>query len=325
MICRVFGVAVLLSSLSNTAMGGAPLGTLASACVDKTGPIQVMVIGDSITAGGYGDGNQRADPQRRFHDSYRYELWRLLKEANVPSFVFSGHVGQRMSWGMSWGGDLPAGSTDREFSHSGVGGITVEGALAQLDTFLAGPKGGHATNPDVVLVNLGTNIKARPVPYATLIDAIKAKAPQAQLVLGTMPLTGAEIKRASVTGERAKLRAEILAIGNASPSDRIVSVDVYNRLRSGASPLAESDLADGLHMRISGGVKYGAALAPETVDAVRAAAQQRCGGTVVEPSAMPEATSAGLAPVVEAPTTTRSPTRVPVRTGCVGSKCRSSK
>ena len=201
-------------------------------CQARTGPVEVMLVGDSLTVGGYGDGNGGGtDPTKRFRDSYRYELWRLLSSENRSPFLFTGHSGQPFSWGYGWGGEPPIGSGLTEFAHSGVGWISIEEVIAQFRTFLAGPVGGHPVRPDVVVVNLGSNIKATPNPRG-LVNEIKAALPNSVILLTTMPIDLAETT-AAASSDRAALRAEWIAIGNESPSDRVFSSDPFSTMKMG--------------------------------------------------------------------------------------------
>ena len=297
-------------------------------CQARTGPVEVMLVGDSLTVGGYGDGNGGGtDPAKRFRDSYRYELWRLLSSENRSPFLFTGHSGQAFSWGYGWGGEPPIGSGLTEFAHSGVGWISIEEVIAQFRTFLAGPVGGHPVRPDVVVVNLGSNIKATPNPRG-LVNEIKAALPNSVILLTTMPINLVETT-AAASSDRAALRAEWMAIGNESPSDRVFSSDPFSTMKTGGSlsgPVVAADFADGTHFNISGGTKFAAAMFAGVRNVIERSAADRCGThspggptttttttttTTVAPSTT-STTSSTVAPTTTtrpaSTTTTQSPT-----------------
>ncbi len=258
----------------------APTTTVASGvCQTRSGPIEVMLVGDSLTVGGYGDGNGGGtDPAKRFRDSYRYELWRLLSNENRSPFLLTGHSGQAFSWGYSWGGEPPIGSGLTEFAHSGVGWISIEEVIAQFRTFLAGPVGGHPVRPDVVVVNLGSNIKATPNPRG-LVSEIKAALPNSVILLTTMPINLAETS-APASADRAALRSEWMAIGNESPTDRVVSSDIFATMKAGGAlsgPVVAADFADGTHFNISGGAKFAGAMLAGVRDVIERSGADRCG------------------------------------------------
>jgi lysophospholipase L1-like esterase len=253
-----------------------------AACSAKAGPLQIMMLGDSLTVGGYGDGDPfQADLSSRFRDSYRYELFRIMKGAGLAPFAFVGHNGQKVSYGTDYSGDLPTGFSETEFAHSGTGFISVEETLAQFDNYLKGPPNGHSVDPDLVVVNLGSNIKTQPVPYKELLNKIQSKLPNVVVVLATMPLVRGELT-GPIPEPRQKLMTEILSTANASATDEVFGVDVNSKLRSGVTKIEAADFATGddVHMNISGGAKFAAALAPDVIAATKVAVAKRCAAEV---------------------------------------------
>ncbi len=210
-----------------------------------------------------------------FTDSYRYSLFNALKQNNAPAFEFVGHIGGTFNANnlFGWGGNPPAGSGLTSFPHSGTGLISIGETLSKLDTFLV-PQPWGPVDPDVVVVNLGTNGNPAQFPgtITQLVQALKNKFPNSVIVVGTIPANQNELT--SVSGaERTAGRVEAQSLA----ADRVFVSDVYSRMKNGASAVVAADFADPTHFRATGGTKFGAALLPEVLRAVQLSKSSRCG------------------------------------------------
>ncbi len=213
-------------------------------------------LGDSLTVGGYGD-------PVNFTDSYRYELYRQLR-AGGADVVFRGHIGLFGAFGF---GAVPPAGTSGEFSHSGVGGYTAGDMLREINTFFPGVR------PDVIVLNLGTNA-SRADDYRALVSRLQVLAPNAYIVLGTLPPRVPELgSRQIIDSGRLATNALIRSIGNASSVDRIFTADVTDRMLN-QQAMSNADFFDDTHLSVSGGTKFGRALQPEVAQAVSLA--KRC-------------------------------------------------
>jgi lysophospholipase L1-like esterase len=232
-------------------------------CRPQSAPIRLWPLGDSLTVGGYGD-------PTGFTDSYRYALFSALRAEGITDVDFRGHIGAPGS-PLQWGAVAPAG-VPGEFSHSGLGGFTVQMINNDLDAMAA------VALPDVVVVNLGTN-GGTPAEYRELIAHLQRIAPKAVIVMGTLTPRVPELKSRKPVGFRAELNTVILALGNASDTDRLYTADVFNRMLGdpAANPLSSNDFADETHLSISGGTRFGQALLPEVKAAIAAFRTSPCG------------------------------------------------
>ncbi len=172
-------------------------------------PIRIMPLGDSNTTGTVGGG-------------YRSDLWQLLATDGIAvDFV-----------GSNTGG--PALLPDK--NHEGHGGWTIaridQHATAWLRTY----------RPDLVLLQIGTNdmrtgadAAGAPDRLAALLDRILAAAPQAYVMVASIPpIRDAEQER--------RAQAFNAAVpGMAAARDRVMYVDVYGAVHQ------PYDFADNVH------------------------------------------------------------------------------
>ncbi len=244
--------------------------SVAETCV----PVRIMPLGDSLTAGGAGD------PQ--FYDSYRYELWRLMRSADLPAeFVGDQNGPGGVATNPPPDSGLPPGS----FAHSGHGGWTISQVSEAVDGWLA------QTRPEVVLVNLGTNYETDGARKLTaLISQIRKAAPNAVIVSSSLTPFRGELTSTWVDPERKALGEAAAVAGTASGSDRILYADIRTRLTKGtdgvSGPFGPSDynqLAtnDEVHLSPAGGVKFAQAWFPEVRAAIRVMRPLPCQGKSV--------------------------------------------
>jgi lysophospholipase L1-like esterase len=221
-----------------------------------------MPLGDSLTVGGYGD-------QTGFTDSYRYSLYASLR-AQGADVAFRGHVGAPSN-PFGFGAVRPPGVT--EFSHSGVGAITVDGVRASVDAWMA------EARPDVIVLNIGTN-GGDDASFRALVAQIQRNAPKSVIVLGTpTPVRSEATGTRIIDSGRAEITAAARALGNASATDRLLVAEVNGRLlgQQGYPRMTDADFFDDVHMQTSGGTKFANALLPEVSSAVGIIQSNPCG------------------------------------------------
>jgi acyl-CoA thioesterase I len=104
---------------------------------------RVLPMGDSVTSS--------FSP----HDSYRFWLWHKILNAGFNVDFVGTQSGV-------WGGD--PGNPDFDQDHDGHPGWTTQDGLENVDSIIA------ATQPDVVLLDLGANDPAQGIPLQTTVD-----------------------------------------------------------------------------------------------------------------------------------------------------------
>jgi hypothetical protein len=221
-----------------------------------------MPLGDSLTVGGYGD-------TIGFSDSYRYALYASLR-AQGADVAFRGHIGSPSN-PFGFGAVRPVGAA--EFSHSGVGGIAVDGLRTNVDSWMA------EARPDVIVLNIGTN-GGSDASYRALVAQIQRNAPKSVIVLATLTPTRSEAAGTRVLDSwRAEISSTARALGNASTNDRLVVAEVNGRLlgQSGYPRMTDADFFDDVHLQTSGGTKFANALLPEVTTAVGIIQNNPCG------------------------------------------------
>lgn len=134
----------------------------------QASPLKIMPLGDSITRGS----NRINYPNGSIPGGYRRELGLRLSSAGI-SYDFVGSRSDNAAPGM-------------DPHHNGVDGIRTDQVLANINNWLG-------TNPDVVLMHLGTNDMLQHVPIGTaignlgtLITRITQNAPNRKLYVSTI-------------------------------------------------------------------------------------------------------------------------------------------
>lgn len=180
-------------------------------------------------------GDSRVEGDRPDHESYRYELWKMLTDNNID-FDFVGTKMDKANYPDHQG---LAFDTD----HEGTGGATTDFLLDGIDETL------EDEIPDLVLLgiggndlNNGTSIEDTIANIAQLIDGIQLKSPNVTIILEQI----APAKSTFMTAERyATLEAfntEIQKLANdkSSEASEVVTVDM-------ALDWSDDYLADDLH------------------------------------------------------------------------------
>jgi GDSL-like Lipase/Acylhydrolase family len=241
-------------SQANVSTTNVPVSSVAAAAESSSGcdPIRVMPLGDSLTA---------------FPDSYRGPLYRSLKAAawNVD-FVGSG------KWEPTGGGDADG---------EGHGGFRIgpdpdykdyQGNPASLAEWVS--TWIPATNPEVIVLNIGTNDVAAggeialraPAHLTALIAQLRTLAPAAQILVGDLP-PGNWVPNG--TPETMAIGKAARAAGEADPKF-VTFVPVFDRMRAdGFDPTPGVGTSDNTHFTASGGIMFAKALEPSVISAMQ--------------------------------------------------------
>jgi lysophospholipase L1-like esterase len=236
---------------------------LIGSCASRSGAIRIMPTGDSLTSGIYS--------QYQLRDAYRFEMYRLLN-ASGSSVLFRGPRGV---------GDANNPVDDPNFSHGAAGGWTTAMVQAEINNWL------NAGNPDVVVLNIGTNDVGRGGQTAAaweaeirrLVGSIQRKAPNSVIVVSSLTPGLFEARASQVGTLKAQFNAAVRRIGDEAPNDRVLFSDVANRMLTGSTKLTDADFApnDATHFSPAGAAKFARSLLPEVIAAVNTATQSRCG------------------------------------------------
>lgn len=196
--------------------------------------VRLLPLGDSITHGGQG------------HASYRYRLWEMLRQAG-RHFTF---VGTQQS---TFGGDPPVLAwypqylTGFDRDHEGHWGWRTDQITA------VAPSVAQSTQPDVVLVHLGTNdigqqgaagVVNADANLRTLIGQLRAERPGVTILLAQVIPIGPGTSYSANAAQVAPLNAAIAAIAADStrPASPVLLIDQHTGFELGT--MMQSD---GLH------------------------------------------------------------------------------
>jgi acyl-CoA thioesterase-1 len=211
-----------------TALLVASMGSAHQASAFARKPIQILPLGDSLTAGAYVvDGVFKTDA------GYRYTLWKVLTSAGYPVHFVGSYQ------------DGPANFPERH--HEGHSG-------RRIDEIAAGaPKWVSDAHPDVVLLLIGTNDAIQNYDFPNvihrlenLVSEVEAAAPHAQVFISTtIPNSVPEIEtRVEEYNQQLTQWTEL----KMKLDPNIHFVDMYTQagLHAGGNG-APSDLIDGVH------------------------------------------------------------------------------
>jgi lysophospholipase L1-like esterase len=204
---------------------------MASAClclahITVQAQVRILPLGDSVTSS--------YSP----HDSYRYWLWHKL----ITNGFNVNFVGTQI--GVASGSPT---DTDFDMNHEGHPGWTTTDGLENIDAIMA------ATQPDIVLLDLGANdvLTGSPVTNAVeglreLIEHMRAANPNIiVLVAEPTPYIGTDSKLmsklASAIGHMAKTENQ--------PGSQVIAVNLYGGFS------VRRDTFDGMHPDQSGEIK----------------------------------------------------------------------
>lgn len=204
---RVFGtfVAILIvfGGMANGTADKIVSAAIAQSSLDSQAPLQIMPVGDSITAMPY---------------SYRVKLYRLLSDGGL-TFDFVGN-------------NTTAGDLCFDKNHNGWSGKKIDFISSNIDTWLTN------TPADIILLHIGTNdiflndrIATAPARLSALIDKIIVKSPNTAIYVASI----IPQKDNPLTARNELLQT--IAYNNAIPGivgakqrqgNRVYFVDMYN-------------------------------------------------------------------------------------------------
>ncbi|NJK64012.1 MAG: hypothetical protein HC921_16210 [Synechococcaceae cyanobacterium SM2_3_1] len=160
----------------------------------------------------------------RGHESYRYELWKLMV-ANNYQFDLIGTYTDRGSYPQHLGQEF-----DRD--HQGVGGIETEGVLADIDNFLLA-----MPTPDIVLLGVGGNDIAgseddpsEPISnISQIIDKIRDTNPNVIIFLEQIAPGRADLMTNELQGRWESFNSQIVTLAKkqTDSSSAVIVVDMY--------------------------------------------------------------------------------------------------
>ncbi|MBN1411952.1 MAG: hypothetical protein JW969_13980 [Spirochaetales bacterium] len=188
--------------------------------INTSPPLNIWPIGDSLTYGWPGT------------DGYRLYLWQLL-----------GQVGIRINY---MGSNKTGSDGLPDKNHEGHGGYTTYDVLEEL------PKWIGDTEPDIVLLLIGTNDVLKKIPaeitkenIRRIVEKIRAHYPRAKIFLSSIPPINIW---GNIMDRVIHLNVEIKTLATSDPDfeKTIFFTDVYSSIMFG-------DLYhDGLHIEPSG-------------------------------------------------------------------------
>lgn len=198
---------------------------------------QILSIGDSRVEGHATD-----------FVSYRYELWKLLKENNKNVDFFGSRTDQRIYPDFQ---EIPF-----DIHHEGKGGDRVDQALIRLDTLItATPE----MVGNVVLIGIGGNDLFQGIPASTSIQNLNLIIDKLQEVNESVTIIIEQIAPGTTDFQESNTMnySEYIAFNNAisnlavtrtTPTSKVIAVDM-------STILNDQDYADDVHYNESGARK----------------------------------------------------------------------
>lgn len=187
-------------------------------------------------------GASRVEGARPEYESFRYELWKDLKENNL-TFDFIGTQSDNASY-------PPFDNETFDIDHEGRGGWTSGQILDGLNDWLS-----EVGTPDIVLFSSpGGNDALEGLSYETaveninnIIDIIQAKNPNVTIILEQMAPGRSDIMTAELTSFFNRLQQEVLTIANnqSTSTSQVIAVDMFTNFN-------DSMLADDVHYNEAG-------------------------------------------------------------------------
>jgi lysophospholipase L1-like esterase len=187
-------------------------------------------------------GASRVEGARPEYESYRYELWKDLKENNW-TFDFIGTQSDNASY---------ASFNDENFDvdHEGRAGWTSGQILAELNNWL-----NQAGSPDIVLFSSpGGNDGLEGLPYDqavsninSIIDILQENNPNVIIIIEQMAPGRSDIMNSELTNYFNQMQQEVVNISNnqTTSKSKVISVDMFTGFN-------DNLLADDVHYNEAG-------------------------------------------------------------------------
>jgi len=187
-------------------------------------------------------GASRVEGLRPEYESYRYELWKDLKENNY-TFDLIGTQSDNAYY-------PPFNSEDFDNDHEGRGGWTSGQILGGLADWL-----NETETPNVVLLSTpGGNDALQELPYENavenindIIDIIQADNPNVTIIIEQMAPGRSDIMTAELTRFFDQMQQEVLSIATdqSTSASQVIAVDMFTGFN-------DSFLADDVHYNETG-------------------------------------------------------------------------
>lgn len=187
-------------------------------------------------------GASRVEGARPDFESYRYELWKDLKE-NDWTFDFIGTQSDNASY--------PAFSNENfDIDHEGRGGWTSGEILDGLNSWLS-----ETGSPDIVLLSSpGGNDALEGLPYEdaveninSIIDVLQADNPNVTIIIEQMAPGRTDVMTTELSSYFSQMQQEVLniATNQSTSTSQVIAVDMFTGFN-------DSMLADDVHYNQSG-------------------------------------------------------------------------
>ena len=189
-------------------------------------------------------GASRVEGARPDYESYRYELWKDLKENNW-TFDFIGTQTDEASYP-----DFESNNFDQD--HEGRGGWTSGEILNGLDNWLY-----ETGSADIVLLSApGGNDALQGLPYAqavsninAIIDRLQAANPNITIIIEQMAPGRSDIMTPQLTDFFEQMQTEVLTMASShtTATSQVLAIDMFTGFNDGL-------LADDVHYNDEGAV-----------------------------------------------------------------------
>tara|TARA_B110000305_G_scaffold196020_1_gene220884 strand:+ start:365 stop:1102 length:738 start_codon:yes stop_codon:yes gene_type:complete len=187
-------------------------------------------------------GASRVEGAKPDFESYRYELWKDLKQNNW-TFDFIGTQSDNASYSSFNGNEF-------DFDHEGRGGWTSGEILNGLDDWL-----NQTGATDIVLLSSpGGNDALQGLPYSqavsninAIIDVLQVDNPNVTIIIEQMAPGRSDIMTSELTGFFEQMQQEVLSIASnqTTTTSQVIAVDMFTGFNDGL-------LADDVHYNESG-------------------------------------------------------------------------
>ena len=175
-------------------------------------------------------GASRVEGAKPDFESYRYELWKDLKQNNW-TFDFIGTQSDNASYSSFNGNEF-------DFDHEGRGGWTSGEILNGLDDWL-----NQTGATDIVLLSSpGGNDALQGLPYSqavsninAIIDVLQVDNPNVTIIIEQMAPGRSDIMTSELTGFFEQMQQEVLSIASnqTTTTSQVIAVDMFTGFNDG--------------------------------------------------------------------------------------------